>query len=356
MFISNQSSLIERAGRILLYGATGFVALLALLALLRIGLYAWLYSSVEDWVTVRLGFDYYAAQLAATLMVTVVSFVLPTLAWYLVLGRKQYWGAGLIVGGQALVFLLMYSVGAQVCFDRRTGAPQCYYADTTQGRVWSRTPGFDPQSGQAFKLYTREVKECEDAERNRRQQEADGHRNAEAQRLEAERQASHAASLKREAAERARATRARIAGEHESRARERRLERERLAEQRREEAAESAHRFAEAQRFAATEEARLKGDAERRARESERQARAEQERQERARVERERELLAAQERQAVENVRHESEHRRAEEDRRQQEREDAARQRAAKEHRREARQRAIIETINRSINVLSRRY
>jgi len=75
------------------------------------------------------------------------------------------------IGGWALIYLLVSTVGAEVCFDRKTGAPLCYYADTSKGRVWSRTPGYDPKFGREYKLYTRETLERETQEREAAQRE-----------------------------------------------------------------------------------------------------------------------------------------------------------------------------------------
>lgn len=72
----------------------------------------------------------------------------------------------MIVGAQLLMCGSIYTVGSGVCFDRKTGKPLCYFADTPQGRVWSYTPGFDPASGKQFRLYTREIKEAEEQQKS----------------------------------------------------------------------------------------------------------------------------------------------------------------------------------------------
>lgn len=146
----------------LLIAALSVVLLFIGMAFLRFGFIYWIYSTVEDWVTVRLGFDYYIAQLVATTFSAIFSFLLPALAWYIFLGKKQAWGIGILIGFQVLICTSIYIIGNGVCFDRRSGKPLCYYADTPKGRVWSKTPGFDPESGKPFKLYTREMKELED--------------------------------------------------------------------------------------------------------------------------------------------------------------------------------------------------
>lgn len=128
-----------------------------LLALLRIGIVFWLYSTIETWVTVRLGLDYYATQLLTSIIVAVVTFMLPSFAWYLLLGKGKAWGTVAMIGGQALVFLLVYTVGQDVYFDRLTGKPLRFYVDTPDGRQFSFTPGYHPKYGIEYKPYTREV-------------------------------------------------------------------------------------------------------------------------------------------------------------------------------------------------------
>jgi hypothetical protein len=120
-----------------------------------------LYSTVEDWVVSRLGLDIFPARLLTTILVIALTALLPTLAWYLIIGKKRLYGALALIGIQAGICVLVYTVGRQVCFDRRTGKPLCYFADTPQGRVWSYSSGFDPVSGQPFRLYTREIRESE---------------------------------------------------------------------------------------------------------------------------------------------------------------------------------------------------
>jgi uncharacterized membrane protein YbhN (UPF0104 family) len=137
------------------------IGLLFLAVFFYLGLSYLFYSAIENWVTRRLGFDYYLAQLAATIIVIGLIAVFPMLAWYLIFGKNRLFGALTLIGIQAAICILIYTVGANVCFDRRTGKPLCYYADTPQGRVWSYTPGYDPASGKPFKLYTKEIKEAE---------------------------------------------------------------------------------------------------------------------------------------------------------------------------------------------------
>lgn len=120
------------------------------------------YAAVENWVTTRLGLDYYLAQLFSTIIVIGLTAILPMLAWYLIFGKQKLYGALVLIGIQAGICLLVYTVGLKVCFDRKTGKPLCYFADTAKGRVWSFTPGFEPESGKPFKIYTREIKESEE--------------------------------------------------------------------------------------------------------------------------------------------------------------------------------------------------
>ena len=149
-------------GKILAIAVTVLFALFVLLAFLQFGFIYAVYALVEEWVAVRLGFDYYVSNLAATVFTSVFSLLVPTLGWYIFLGREKAWGIGAIVGLQVLICASVYTIGSGVCFDRRTGKPLCWFADTSSGRVWSYTSGYDPASGKRFEIYTREIKEAED--------------------------------------------------------------------------------------------------------------------------------------------------------------------------------------------------
>ena len=138
------------------------VGLLFLGAFFYFGFSYIFYSTIENWVTSRLGLDYYLAQLFSTIIVIALTAIFPMLAWYLIFGKQKLYGALALIGIQAGICLLVYTVGGKVCFDRRTGKPSCYFADTAKGRIWSHTPGFDPASGKSFKLFTREIKEAEE--------------------------------------------------------------------------------------------------------------------------------------------------------------------------------------------------
>ncbi len=141
---------------------TGWIALAVVIGLIFLGAFFFfgipylLYSAVENWVTSRLGFDFYFARLFSTVFVVALSALFPVLVGYLIFGKRRLYGALALIGIQAAICLLVYTVGSSVCFDRRTGKPLCYFADTERGRVWSYTPGFDPASGKPFRLYTRE--------------------------------------------------------------------------------------------------------------------------------------------------------------------------------------------------------
>jgi len=113
-----------QTGKIILICLTAVLGLFVLLAFLRFGFIYWIYSMVEDWATVRLGFDYYVSNLIATVFASVFSLLTPALAWYIFLGRKQAWGIGAIVGIQLLLCVSIYTLGSGVCFDRRTGKPR----------------------------------------------------------------------------------------------------------------------------------------------------------------------------------------------------------------------------------------
>ena len=344
MILNSISEATHRIGRLILLATTAVLSLFLLLALLRIGLIYWLYSTVEEWVTVRLGLDYYGAQLATTVVVSIFTALLPTLAWYVLLGRKRLWGTAAMIGGQALICLLVYTVGGQVCFDRRTGAPLCYYADTPAGRVWSYTPGYDPKTGRPFRLYTREVQEREKAERRGQEEES--------RRRQAEEQGKLDAAQRQQQAEQRRLEQSERRWEEREQKKQELLEqRNQLAEQQR---AVQAQRQLEREQRAREEEERRQEELERQRREDEtrRLLTAEQQRREEAaRIAEERELRrqAEQERRECEAAQRERE---AEQRRRDAE---ESRRREEGQRRRDARNRLIIELINRGVERIPRR-
>ncbi len=336
MYLNGLSRNGYRVSRIVLSAVTAALVILILLAVLRIGLVYWLYSTAEDWVTVRLGLDYYTAQLATTIFVSIFAAFLPTLAWYVLIGRKRLWGAVAMIGGQALICLLVYTVGCNVCFDRRTGAPLCYYADTSKGRVWSYTPGFDPESGQPFKLYTREIKEKEDAqhqkqtEENQNRQKEEQRRDAISREQQAEQKEREEAASRREEIERKKQE---LAGQQQQQIAQQKLD----------------------------DEARRQRGLDQKEREIEDQRQQELERQKQAG-----EALHLQQ---IEQRRHEAEIRREEElehtrladqQRRQREAEEryreaeARRQREDERRRKDARNRAILDLINKAVERVAR--
>ncbi len=144
-----------------LIASTVTVGLIFLGAFFYFGISYIFYTTIENWVTTRLGFDYYFAQLFSTIIIIGLTAIFPMLVWYLVFGQQRLYGAIALICSQVIICLLVYTIGGNVCFDRRTGKPLCYYADTNKGRVWSYTDGFDPVSGKPFKLYTREIHETE---------------------------------------------------------------------------------------------------------------------------------------------------------------------------------------------------
>lgn len=152
------SDLLRRISKYIFIAVAALLVLLLLLALLRVSIGFWLWSTVETWATVRLGLDSDATQLVTTILVSLITLLLPTLTWYFLWGKKQLWATGAVVGGQILIFLLVSTIGSGVCFDRNTGEPLCWYADIpSKGRVFSRTKGFDPVTGEEYKQYTREI-------------------------------------------------------------------------------------------------------------------------------------------------------------------------------------------------------
>ena len=139
-----------------------FIPIFVLLSLFRIGIVFWLYSSIYNWTTVRLGLDEDAAQWLTVVLVCLTTFFFPSLALHsLLFGKDKFRNIAIIIGGQTLIFLLVSAVGKEVCFDLRTGDELCWYVDTPEGRKFYRRdhtnpkPCLDPKYGTKCSLYTR---------------------------------------------------------------------------------------------------------------------------------------------------------------------------------------------------------
>lgn len=151
-----------KLGTILLAVLTLAIVIAALLGIFGIGFGYLLSIWVFNWVTTNLGLDYHAANFVTAIIVFLIWTVVPSLMWKFWLQKRRMWNGLAVVAFYGGIWLMVSTVGGNVCFDRQTGKPLCYFVDTTSGRKWSRTPGFDPSSGKQFQLYTREIKERED--------------------------------------------------------------------------------------------------------------------------------------------------------------------------------------------------
>ena len=156
----NSEPLFERlkhgVARWLILGASVSFVLVIIYSILRIGFVIGLYNYFAQWITVHLGLDYYLANFAGVLMAAGLTFILPSILWYLLAGRRKGKAIIAIAGTMGLICILIYTVGNDVYFNRTTGEPLRYFADTPEGRVFSFTPGFDPKYDIEFKSYTRE--------------------------------------------------------------------------------------------------------------------------------------------------------------------------------------------------------
>lgn len=79
-------------GKALLIIFTAVVVLFVLLAFLQFGFVYWIYALVEEWTAVRLGFEFYVSNLIATAFTSLFVLMIPTLAWYIFLGKRKAWG------------------------------------------------------------------------------------------------------------------------------------------------------------------------------------------------------------------------------------------------------------------------
>lgn len=154
-----------KLGTIFLAILTAAIIFVALLGMFGIGFGYLLSVWVFDWMTTNLGLDYHAANFATSVVVFLIWSIAPSLMWKFWLQKRRVGGGLAVVAFYGLIWVMISTVGSDVCFDRKTGKPLCYFVDTASGRKWSRTPGFDPSTGKAFQLYTREIKEREDREK-----------------------------------------------------------------------------------------------------------------------------------------------------------------------------------------------
>jgi hypothetical protein len=239
---------INRTAKFVIALISSIVAIIALFSVLRAGFAFWLYSHIGQWMTVRLGLDYYAAELLTVVLTTAVMFVIPGFGSLIISRCKRLVSAGLVIGGYVVMCVLVYTVGRNVYFNRVTGEPLRYYADTPQGREFSFTPDFHPRYGIPFKPYTQAVVQ-EELRQMRLQEERRRKAEAEAQRRAAEEQKQREiAEQKRQEEEQRRQEEERRRAEAEAQ-RQQELEQARLADEaRRKEELESQQREAEAQR------------------------------------------------------------------------------------------------------------
>jgi hypothetical protein len=151
-----------------------------ILSFFRLGIVYWFFDKSFEWVSMRLGFDYYLALFVSVVSTILFSMSFPYLAWTFLLGRKFYVASLIMVGVTGLMCVLIYTVGKNVYFDRISGEPLKWYADTPTGRFESNAPGFDPKYGIRLNRYTKEmaIKEANDKilkeneERKRKEKEA----------------------------------------------------------------------------------------------------------------------------------------------------------------------------------------
>jgi len=151
------SSLRKGFSKWLIFGISIFIFLFFLLAILRVGFALTIYSFVANWVTVRLAFDYYVAELSAVIFTTLLLMFLPSILWFFISGRRKKEATIATIVGLLVMCVLIYTVGSNVYFNRVTGEPLRYYTCRDKEIIFSFTPVFDPVLGNKFEPYTRNV-------------------------------------------------------------------------------------------------------------------------------------------------------------------------------------------------------
>lgn len=137
-------------GGIVVVGATALI----LVSIARAGVMYFVYVDMCQWASVRLGLDYFASTAFGAVAAALVTSAGPGVVWYFMSGKKRVQTACLLSAVALVAWLLVSLAGSNVYFDRHTGAPLRWYADTPAGRTYSYSPGYDPRWGVAFKPYT----------------------------------------------------------------------------------------------------------------------------------------------------------------------------------------------------------
>ncbi|OPY74538.1 MAG: hypothetical protein A4E65_03813 [Syntrophorhabdus sp. PtaU1.Bin153] len=158
---SKESPIIEKILKYAVISISILFLIFILLSIFKVGLVFWFYDRVFDWISARLGFDYYLAHFVALSMTAIFSSMYPYLMWTFLIGRYKLQTTLAIIAASGIMCLLVYTVGGDVYFDRQTGQPLKWYADTPEGRTFSNSPGYDKKFGIKLKPYTTETAQRE---------------------------------------------------------------------------------------------------------------------------------------------------------------------------------------------------
>lgn len=137
--------------------ASAVVLVWGLVSLSRAGTVFWVFTAATQWSARQLGMDYYTALIFGVAATAALITLLPNITAFLLFGREGRIVASGILGATVIATGLIYTLGDDVYFDRRTGEPLRYIAHTPSGVRYSFTPGFDPEFGVPFVPFTREM-------------------------------------------------------------------------------------------------------------------------------------------------------------------------------------------------------
>ena len=149
-------SLPQRHHHIIVIGMSILFVVFVFMSIFRMGLVFWFYDRVFDWVSARLSFDYYLAQFTALSLTAIFSATFPYLFWTFFTGRYQLHTTIAIITASGVMCIMIYTVGSDVYFDRQTGQPLKWCADTPDGKVCSNSPGYDKKFGIRLRPFTTE--------------------------------------------------------------------------------------------------------------------------------------------------------------------------------------------------------
>jgi hypothetical protein len=134
-----------------------FAFLIVVFTAARINWFKGVHDTFLTWVMGNLGLDFFAAEAVAVLLTASTIAVIPSFVLFFLFGRRRKEAGLAAIALTTLGAVSVYTVGINTCFDRNTGTANRYYIITASGPKFSSRPDFDPQFGEEYVPYTKEV-------------------------------------------------------------------------------------------------------------------------------------------------------------------------------------------------------